>query len=132
MNVRINGAKTEAAGNGNSDGGEVAFERALAVAKRVAESAGNPPSGEGSNQDYRMATNNEVWPPVEKITIVDVPEKAKTEDGATDAVAYKADGDKEITVIRRDDNPNPIWHVLEPPCSGTEYPRRFFGNVNNA
>lgn len=54
---------------------------------------------------YRMATDNEVWPPVRQTEIVSVPEEAKTKHGATgdNVIAFKAGG--EIVVVKRDVNP---------------------------
>ncbi|MEB2848484.1 hypothetical protein GAO09_25260 [Rhizobiales bacterium RZME27] len=101
MNVQVTRTKTEAVEHREPGTGEAAFERAIAVAR----AANSPPHGDERNPDYRMATNSEVWPAVEKISIVDMPEKARTDEDATDAIAYQADGDEKITVIRRDDNP---------------------------
>ena len=62
---------------------------------------------------YRMASNNEVWPPVENITVVDVPQDAKDTKGATgQSLAFKTSNNGEITVVRQEDNPG-LYDYIE-------------------
>lgn len=73
------------------------FETVLRVAQKQ--------QGNDDKPSYRMASDNEVWPPVRDTEIVEIPEEAKTKDGATDedTIAFKADG--ETVVVKRDVNP---------------------------
>jgi hypothetical protein len=62
--------------------------------------------GEGAAApDYRVATNNEVWPPATDMNPVAVPEAATAEhpELAAETLAFEADG--KTVVVRREDNP---------------------------
>ncbi len=76
------------------------------VILRVAQKQGGD-----DKPDYRMATDNEVWPDVRDTEIVDVPGEAKTKDGAAgeDVIAFKADG--ETVVVKRDVNPRLFEYI---------------------
>lgn len=101
MSVQASQTRTATIAENDGRSDQFNFERAVQSARERL-----PAENEASEPAFHMATDNEVWPPVEDITIVDVPSGAITDNkGNQDIVAYKAKGDTEITVIRRQDNP---------------------------
>lgn len=88
-------AQTQDANPVGPDKGDL-FDVILRVAQRQ--------NGE-ERSGYRMASDNEVWPPVREIEVVDVPEEARTKDGATgeDVIAFEANG--ETVVVKQEVNP---------------------------